>query len=224
MNYAMVKRLILKDCYLQRWPILLSILGGAASLAVVVGGGKAGFILGTILLVTALITIGATLTLNMTVMERREQTLAFLMSLPISYREYTAAKLLGVLLMFSIPWSLLMAASLAALVLGPGMPDGLVPYVSIMGTEILVSTCLIAAVGLITESQGWTITALMVGNLALNGIGYLVAHLGGIARFMFGPAVRWTTASFGILAIEFGAIVLILGGTLLLQSRKKDFL
>jgi hypothetical protein len=41
---------------------------------------------------------------------------------------------------------------------------------------------------------------------------------------MFGPAVRWTTASLGILAIEFGAIVLILGGTLLLQSRKKDFL
>jgi hypothetical protein len=77
MNYAMVKRLILKDWYLQRWPILLSILGGAASLAVVVGGGKAGFILGTILLVTALITIGATLTLNMTVMERRSRRLRF---------------------------------------------------------------------------------------------------------------------------------------------------
>ncbi len=224
MNYAMVRCLILKDWYLQRLPIVLSLLGGAVAMAILVLGGKAGFMLGLILLITALVTIGAILTVNMTSVERRDQTLAFVMSLPVSYREYTAAKLLGVLLIFLIPWSLFMASSFAVLMFSPTHSQGLIPYVAIMGTEILMSTCFIAAVGLITESQGWTITAVMIGNIALNGIGYLVAHLNGIAREMFGPAVRWTPASWGLLTAELSAILLILGGTFFLQSRKKDFL
>ena len=58
---------------------------------------------------------------------------------------------------------------------------------------------MITAVGLITESQGWAIAAMMVGNVALNGVGYLVAHLDGVSRYMFGPAVRWTPTSSGLL-------------------------
>ncbi len=208
MNFAMVWRLILKDWYLQRLPILLSLLGGAAAMAILLFGGKAGFMLGLILLITVLVTISAMLTINLTVLERREQTLPFVMSLPISYREYTAAKLLGILGIFLIPWSLFMAASFTILALSPTKSQGLIPYVAIMGTEILVSTCLITAVGLITESQGWAIAAMMVGNVALNGVGYLVAHLDGVSRYMFGPAVRWTPTSSGLLVAEYLAILL----------------
>ena len=224
MNLNMVKRLILKDWYLQRLPILLSLLGGAAALAILLFGGKAGFMLGLILLITVLVTTSAMLTINLTVLERKEQTLPFVMSLPISYREYTAAKLLGILGIFLIPWTLFIAASFAILALSPTKSQGLIPYVGIMGTEILVSTCLITAVGLITESQGWAITAMMVGNEALNGVGYLVAHLDGVSRYMFGPVVRWTPMSAGLLIAEYAMIALMLGGTFLVQSRKKDFL
>lgn len=224
MNSAMIKRLILKDWYLHRLPILLSLAGGAASMAIVFYGGKAGFMLGIILLVTVLVSIGATLTVNMTVLERKEQTLAFIMSLPVSYRDYTASKLLGVLAIFLIPWTMFMAGGLALLALGPGMQRGLAPYVAMMGLEILASTCLIAAVGLITESQGWTITAVMIGNLALNGIGYLLAHLAPIAKDMYGPVARWSPVSLALLLGEAGTILLILGGTFLVQSRKRDFL
>ncbi len=224
MNFNMVACLIGKDWYLQRVPILLSLLGGIVAMAILVFGGKAGFMLGLILLITVLVTISAMLTINMTVTERKEQTLAFVMSLPISYREYTAAKLLGVLVIFLIPWSLFMAASFAVLAFSPTKSQGLIPYVAIMGTEILVSACLITAVGLISESQGWAIAAMMVGNVALNGVGYLVAHLDGISRYMFGPVVRWTPTSSGLLIAEFAAIALLLGGTFLVQSRKKDFL
>jgi hypothetical protein len=224
MNFAMVRRLILKDWYLQRLPILLSLLGGAAAMAILLFGGKAGFMLGLILLITVLVTISAMVTINLTVLERREQTLPFVMSLPISYREYTAAKLLGVLVIFLIPWSLFMAASFAVLAFSPTKSQGLIPYVAIMGTEILVSACLITVAGLITESQGWAIGAMMVGNVALNGVGYLVAHLDGVSRYMFGPVVRWTPTSSGLLLAEYVAILSLLGGTFFLQSRKKDFL
>ena len=224
MNFKMVAHLIRKDWYLQRLPILLSLMGGVAAIAILLFGGKAGFMLGLILLITVLVTISAILTINMTVLERKEQTLAFVMSLPISYREYSAAKLIGILTIFLIPWSLFMASSFLILALSPTKSQGLIPYVAIMGTEILVSTCLIAAVGLITESQGWAISVMLVGNVALNAVGYLVAHLDGVSRYMFGPVVRWTPTSSGLLAGEYAAVALVLGGTFFVQSRKKDFL
>jgi ABC-2 type transport system permease protein len=224
MNFNMIKRLIFKDWYLQRLLIPLSLLGGAVAFAILLFGGKAGFMLGLILLITVLVTTSAMLTMNMTVLERKEQTLPFVISLPISYREYTAAKLLGILGSFLLPWSLFMAASFAILALSPTHSQGLIPYVAIMGTEVLVSTCLITAVGLITESQGWAITAMMIGNVALNAFGYLVAHLDGVSRYMFGPVVRWTPLAGGLLFAEYATIGFLLGGTFLVQSRKKDFL
>jgi len=223
MNYDMVKKLILKDWYLQRLPIALSILGGAASLAVVAKGGQAGFTLGIVLLVTALVTIGAMLGMNLTVLERKEQTLAFVMSLPVSYREYTAAKILGVLLIFLIPWTAIMAGSLLLIGFAPGI-RGLVPFLVIMGVEILMNTCMIAAVGVISESQGWTITTLMCGNIALNVIGYGVAHIPSIGDGMFGPHLHWSATASALLAAEIAGITLILFGTFYFQSRKKDFL
>ncbi len=223
MNYQMIKRLILKDWYLQRLSIALSILGGALSLAIVAKGGQAAFTLGTILLVTALVTIGATLGINLTVLERKEQTLAFVMSLPVSYREYTAAKLLSVLLIFLVPWLAYMAGIMVIIGLAPDI-RGLVPFVVIMGFEILANTCMIAAAGIISESQGWTITILMIGNLVLNGYGYFVAHIPSIGNGMFGPKLRWSSTASALVAAEIAAISLILGGTFFLQSRKKDFL
>src|SRR5580704_12324357 len=105
MNYKMVKLLILKDWYLQRWMILGSLLAAALALAITVSTGKAGLFLGITLLVTVLIGIGAYVAVATNIDERKNQTLAFVMSLPVSTREYTSAKILGNLLIFLVPWS-----------------------------------------------------------------------------------------------------------------------
>jgi len=93
MNYAMVKRLIVKDWYLQRWPIVASLVGIVATLGIISTGG----------LIMVIISIGAQMAVATIVTERKEQTLAFVMSLPISYREYTACKIWGNLLIFLVP-------------------------------------------------------------------------------------------------------------------------
>jgi ABC-2 type transport system permease protein len=224
MNYSMVKRLILKDWYLHRWTILSSLVAGAVTLGIIGTGQKAAFLLGIILLVTILIAVGAQLVMATTVIERKEQTLSFVMSLPISYREYTAAKILGNLLIFLVPWVVLLLGSFAVIVVMPGSPLGLIPYVAIMATEILVSTCLIISVAVISESQGWTIGAIMVGNLALNGFGYYVAHIDSIAKGLGGTSIQWSPAASALLVAEFATIALLLGLTFFFQARKKDFL
>src|SRR6201988_1160042 len=99
-NYAMVRRLILKDWYLNRWMILGSVPAGLASLAIVLTGKDVAFLISIILLCTVIIGVGSQLAVATTVNERKEQTLAFVMSLPVSWREYTAAKILANLIIF----------------------------------------------------------------------------------------------------------------------------
>ena len=223
MNYAMVRRLILKDWYLQRWAILGSLVGVVATLGIIATGGKVAFLFGLILLIMVVISIGAQMAVSTIVTERKEQTLPFVMSLPISYREYTASKIWGNLLIFLVPWLTMMLGSFGLLLLSPGS-RGLLPYAAIMSTEILLSTCLILAVALITESQGWTVSAIMVGNLAVNGIGYVVAHIAGIAKGMWGSTIQWSGAASAVLLAEFTTIALLLGVTFFVQAKKNDFL
>ena len=224
MNTLMIRRLILKDWYLQRWSIVASILGGIAALGIVCLGGNAAFMVGLILLITALIAVGAQLAMATIVNERKEQTLPFVMSLPITYTDYTAAKLLGTVIIFLIPWLLLVLCSFALFAVPHGIPHGLFPFTAIMAMDILVNTCLMIAVALVTESQAWTVAAMMVGNISINLIGYYVAHLPGIAGGMKGSAIMWSTTASSALAIEFAVIALMLGLTFFLQSRKRSFL
>jgi ABC-2 type transport system permease protein len=223
MNYSMVKSLILKDWYFQRRAILLELAGGAVSLGVVAFGGQPGFTLGLILLVTVMVMLSAMTVMNNTIGERENQTLAFAMSLPISYLEYTTSKILGNLLIFVPFWLTMLAGSLALIVAAPVI-HGFFAFAVIMGVEILVSTCLMIAVALVSESKGWTISAMVVGNVGLNVVGYLVAHIPGIREGLFGSVIQWRPAATISLIVESGLIALMLGGAFYIQSKKKDFI
>ncbi len=223
MNYAMVRSLIWKDWYFQRVAILLAFVGGAVSLGVVTFGGRAGFTLGLILLVTIVVMLSAMTVMGNTIEEREKQTLAFVMSLPISYIEYTTSKILGNLLIFVPFWVAVVGGSLALIVVAPPI-HGFFAFAVIMAVEILVSTCLMIAVALVSESKGWTIAAMVTGNVALNVVGYIVAHVPGIRQQMWGTAIYWNSTATILLVTEFALIALLLGGTFFIQSRKKDFI
>lgn len=223
MNYQMVKRLVWKDWYLCRQAILMAIVAGLVCTAVALFGGKGGFTLGLIALITVLVVGGAYLPVQTTVMERKEKTLPFVMSLPISYREFTAAKVLANLLAFLVLWLPLVFLALFAIAIVPEL-HGVVSYVAIMAVEILVSTSLVIAVAIVTESQGWTIAAMILGNLALNGFGYYFAHIDSIGGAMWKAHFYWSPAATTILLAEFATVALLLGATLFVQSRKTDFI
>jgi ABC-2 type transport system permease protein len=223
MNYSMVKSLILKDWYFQRTAILLSLAGGALSLGIVVFGGQPGFTLGLILLVTIMVMLSAMAVMGNTLGERENQTLAFAMSLPISYLEYTTSKILGNLIIFVPFWLAIVAGCLTLIVVAPPI-HGLFAFTVIMAVEILVTTCLMIAVALVTESKSWTISAMVTGNLALNVVGYLVAHIPAIRDGMWGKAIQWSPTATILLTIEFALIALLLGGAFFIQSRKRDFI
>jgi ABC-type transport system involved in multi-copper enzyme maturation permease subunit len=223
MNHSMVKALILKDWYFQRQAILLSLAGGAISLGIVAYGKQAGFTIGLILLVTILAMISAMTVMGNVLGERENQTLPFVMSLPISYLEYTTSKIVGALVIFVPFWLAIVAGCLGLIVAAPAI-HGLFAFAVIMAVEILVSTCLLIAVALVSESKGWTIAAMVTGNLAINVVGYIVAHIPGIRESMWGTTIRWSPAASISLATEFALIALLIAGAYFIQSRKQDFL
>jgi ABC-2 type transport system permease protein len=223
MNYAMVRRLILKDWYLNRWLILASIPAGLAALAIILTGKEVAFLISIILLCMVIIGVGAQLATVTTVNERKEQTLAFMMSLPLSWREYTASKILANLIIFLIPWLIITAGALGVLCL-PGAVHGLIPFTAIMAVEMLVTTCLIIAAGLITESQAGTTVAILCSSLGINILWFTFAHLRGISKYMWGQQVHWSPAAIIVLLAEFAMVPLLLGLTFFIHSRKTDFL
>lgn len=224
MNTLMVKRLILKDWYFQRWPIAWYLAAGVLALFLIGTGGDASFYAGSILILTVLITVGIHLAMVTIVQERTDQTLPFVMSLPISPMEYTTAKIVSNVLIFLIPWLALLFGSFAVIASRPEVPDGLIPFTAIILTEIFMSSVLLIAVALVTESQGGAICAIVFGNLLLQAVMYYVSHIPSVAAAMKGPRIVWDQPVVTLLLAEVAVILLLLGLTFWLQSRKTDFI
>lgn len=223
-DFGMIKRLVLKDWYFQRWAIAGYLAVGALALALVAHAGEGTFFAGSILLITVLITVGIHLAMATVVEERKNQTLAFVMSLPVSPTEYTTAKILANLLIFLVPWLALLAGSLAVIAGSAVLPDGLIPFTALILVEIFASSVLILSVAVVSESQNWTIGAIVFGNLFFQGFLYFVSHLDSIAQTMKGSRIVWSPAAATLLAGEIAAIILMVALTYWLQSRKTDFL
>jgi ABC-type transport system involved in multi-copper enzyme maturation permease subunit len=206
----------------MRWAIAGYLAAGAVALLLLDAGHEGAFYAGCILLLTILISVGIHLVMATVVLERSEHTLPFVMSLPISPREYTAAKILANMLIFLVPWAALLIGSVMIIAMASGH-DGVIPFVIVVLTELFVSYCLILAVAIMSESQGWTIGAMVFGNLSLQAFLYLVSHIPSVASANNSPTMIWNQPTVTILLAEIAAIVLLLALTFRVQGRKRDF-
>lgn len=223
-SYTTVKLLILKDWHFQRLAIYGYLGAAAVALVLVALTADWSFYLGSILLFTVLITLGIHLPMTTIINERKEQTLAFVLSLPVSNKEYTTAKILANLLIILLPWAAITGASLVLLGSRAHLPGGLIPFAALALTEILASSCLLVGVALVSESLGWTISTMVCANLLFQLFLYSVSHISSIARPMTGQHAVWSPAALSILFAEIAAIALVVGLTFFFQSRKTEFI
>ena len=222
MNSFMIKRLILKDWYLYRWPIVGYFVVGLMAIGIVASGGEMAFNAGSILLITVIIALGMHLAIATTVAEHTEHTLPFVMSLPISITDYTAAKLLGNLLIYLVPWSLLLGG--ACLLFTLRNAGGVIPFTVLTLVELFASYALTLAIALVSESMAWTIVVTVILNLSLQGYLYFVSHIPAIADTINGPTAVWSSVAVTLLVVQLAIIVVGLGLAFFLQARKTDFI
>lgn len=225
MKTNVVLRLVLKDWRLQRRMIILSIVAGVIALGVLLTGGLTRVVIGAVFFFMSMIFCASLLPITNIVNERKKQTLPFLMSLPISSSRYGAAKLLSTFGMFLVPWLTLVVAALYLIVGRHVLPNGAIPVMLILANLPFIGFCLIAGTALVAESEGWGNAAVAVVNSSYWLAWYLlISQVPSITRNWASPVAVWSSAVVKILVVEFATILMILGLTLYLQSRKRNFI
>lgn len=221
MTSSVVAQLVRKDLRLHRLQMALAIAAGVLALAVVQRGGEVALVLGSTWYFVAIIVLACMLPISMVVNERKKQTLAFLMSLPVSFIEYTTAKLVYTLLMFLVPWLMLLISALALFT--TRNVAGAFPVLLILALLPVVGFSLILGTALVGESEGWAIAATIVCNSSYGIAWYLVSRTPSLTSHWTGSVAVWNTTVLRVLFAEFGIIASALAVTFFLQSRKRDF-
>lgn len=217
-------QLCLKDWQLHRLPLVGYALFGLGSVLLLSMPTTFMYYSGLVLLISTIVVFGAHLAITVTVNEKVNCTLPFVLSLPVSYMQYSLAKILFSTGTFSVFWLLLVAAVTVVVTSQEHMMNGMLPYYVIIMGELFVAFVLTLAVALMLESSPWTIVVLAVCNVSISIFMFFVASLPAINEHMEKPVAVWNGTALAILAIEAGIIVLLIGVTLYVQSRKSDFL
>jgi ABC-2 type transport system permease protein len=225
MTGSVVGRLILKDWWLNSPMIILSIVGGGIALTILQLGGTTPFVLGSVFFFMSLIFCASLVPGSNIVNERKKQTLAFLMSLPISSVQYGTAKLVSTLGMFLVPWLTLVGAALWLITVRHALPNGAIPMALILALLPFIGFCISTGAALVSESEGSSIAATAAVNSSYWFVWYILStRFPTLGRDWTAREAIWSPTVLNILAGEFAVIVLILGLTLYVQSRKRNFL
>jgi ABC-2 type transport system permease protein len=224
MKGSVVRHLILKDWLLHIPVMVLPIVGGGIALMILQLGGTTPTVLGIAFFFMALIFCASLLPGSNIVNERKKQTLPFLMSLPISPVQYGTAKLVSTLGMFLAPWLTLAGAALWLITVRHALPNGAIPMALILAILPFIGFCISTGAALVGESEGWAIAVTAAVNSSYWLVWYLLStRFPTLTSDWTSRVAVWSPTVLNILAGEFALIALILGLTLYLQSRKRDF-
>jgi hypothetical protein len=223
MRSSVVRLLILKDWRLHRNQILFSVVAGALALCIAERGTETALVVGCVWFFIALILVGTLLPMLGIVNERKNQNLAFLMSLPVSGVQYARAKLASSFVMFLGPWLTLLTAALLFVEVRGMLPRGVIPMMLILMLLPFIGFSLLTAAALITESEGWAIAANVAVQTSYGLTWYFVSRIPGLSRYLGGSRPVWNSTALEFLGGEAAIVVALLALTLYLQSLKRDF-
>jgi ABC-2 type transport system permease protein len=221
MNASMVRRLIAKDLFLVRWILAASVASGLVAIAIMPLSPVSAFV-GGVSVICILVILNISLVMSSVVQERKDKVLLFVLSLPISTSQYTAAKMLSNLVAFVVPWLLLTIATVVVVGASP-LPDGRLPvWLAILG-YLLTYYCVLLAVATVSDSTGVHATVITIGNVSINFFIPFLLALPSVSAHRDSPTAVWTTDLVSIVAIELVAGVAAVLVAFYLRSRTPDF-
>jgi hypothetical protein len=235
-SLRIVLRLVRKDAWLMRGPLIAYVAAAAVSPALTaLVGGPFGRSAGVTLAFNVLIGVSFHVMLGPVLGERERKTLAFLMSLPVTAADVGVSKLASAFALFLGPATLAATALVWATPFDvPGrmaasplpwwshVPGVFAYYTLVLGAWTLFFSVVLAA-AIVTESVGWTIAVLsgllfFVGNFVLQ----VLPRLSGFGSYLRaltrdGPALPIT------IAIEACGLAAVVALVVALQRRKTSF-
>lgn len=228
MSTAIIARLIIKD-FMLWWKLILIFISAYIACVVLVAflhdrvPSQVFLNLGFTLLVTPTATLGIALLIQTNVFERIKSTQHFIMSLPVTPTDFTLAKLWVNIPVFTVVW-LATAITCFYFAFGRGMiPPGAIPYMSMVLLGVFVAYVGVLSVSLISQSLGMTVGAILFFDVLTPAYLWSILYITPIGSVVNSPVVVWNSTEIGVIALQAAAAGATLAGTLIFQSRKRDF-
>jgi hypothetical protein len=228
MTRAIVPQLVRKDLLI--WRRLILIFYGVSFACIAAVGALYGRIpdrvlvnLGFTLLVTPVGTLGIVLLMQTNVFEKAKSTQPFIMSLPVTVREFTLAKLLVNVPVFGVLWLVTAGAALWFAFGLDLLPLGTLPMMTMVFLGVLVAYVCILGVSLLSQSLGITILAITFFEIGTSAYLWVIVFLDPIRSSLYGPVAVWNSTAIVILTTQAFAAVAATVATLVIQNGKRDF-
>lgn len=222
-NVSMIAKLIIKDWHLFKIYMLGYALIGIISAVILALPSGTAFYTGVILLITVIIGAGAHVAIVSTVTEKKEYQLSFLMGLPIRPIDYALSKVIGGMAIYMVCW-LITVGACVVMIVTTDLPNGLLPLVLISALEVLAATTILLCVGVISGAEGITISVMVAFNILFNLFLFWVSSLPGIGPHIESQVAVFNSTAMGLIFAEILVIVLAIGLTSYVKSRRTCFL
>jgi len=222
MNRSVVLRMMLKDWYLCRLTLTLTAMAGTLCVGLLYFRRSGSSFVGLTGALIAAILLSVLTPILTIVQERKQQNLAFVMSLPISPMQYTTAKILGNLAAFLAVW-LVIAGGVIGTIARAGGYGGLIPVAVIAALTPFVAFCLLVAVAIVSESEPVTLVIMGACNIAYSFGWFVLQRVPGLPENLKSPVAVWSEPVVWIIVGQVALAVLCLGLTFFFQSRKTSF-
>ena len=222
LNFPVIKQLVIKDWQLFEKQLAAFVLAGIFSLCLMGMANKWSFYLGSLLLIVIMVSIGCFSISNAMINERKERTLAFVMSLPISPIDFYLSKLIGNLLTFVVPMLLLLLGTIG-LLLFTKLPNGLIVFSLLLFAQIALAYCFALCVSMAVESEGWNIFVMISSMVLINPFIMFIGQIPAIADPAKTDVIVWSWQALTILGTQALLSIAILIGTAWFHCRKRAF-
>lgn len=222
LNLPLVRLLVVKDWQLFQKQLAVYVLAGIVALCFLGLAESWAFYVGSLMLLIVMVAAACFSISTSLVVERKEQTLSFVMSLPVSPLDFTISKLVGNLLTFAVPFVVLLGGTLATVLLTP-LPDGLFVYALLIFAYILFAFAISLSVAMSVESEGWATFAMIGSMVLINPYIMALAQIPDIDQRTRVDAVAWTLPAVGILISLVVLSIAVLGATTWFHARKPAF-
>jgi ABC-2 type transport system permease protein len=220
---VVTRKLIAKELHVNRW-LMAGAAAGAVVAASIASLGRMGFNVGSLSWLTAIIALGVMLAIYGVANERKEHSLEFVLSLPLSPADYVRAKLLGLALCYLVPWLVASAAALLLVRADPDIPDGLLPYTVLLCSFLLANFSLVLSGTLHARSEALIVATIVATNMGVSLFMFVIGGLPGLQLHMRGPTPVWNAAFWSVLAVELLVLALAFTLPLFLAARRRDFI
>ena len=228
MSHSIIPQLIKKDFDISRAMIMrFSVFSLASIVLVSVLIGRIPDVvllnIALILLIGPVATCGLVLVMKSNVFEKEKSTQPFIMSLPVTVREFTIAKVLVNLMVFGVQW---LVVTIVAFYFCFGMdllPLGAAPFLTMLMLGILVAYTCILSISLLFQSLGPTVSSIVGFQLLTAIYLWIIVFLDPIGDHIYGNVSVWNTTAISIIAIQILVVVAVIALTMFLQGKKRDF-